>query len=105
MFEAGSKEHRFWKDILKPAGILDLPTDNTLSGQKRNEQRRDQLLHLNYKSRFRIGLCVFISMPSTASGPRSGVAGIQKLIGVQALRRLEVEERKRILACARKFMA
>jgi len=104
-FDANGREPRFWKDILKAAGILALLTDYTLPVLKLNEQRRDQLLHLNYKSRFRIGLCVFISMPSTASGPWSGVAGIQKLIGVQALRRLEVEERKRILACAKKFMA
>jgi hypothetical protein len=104
-FDAKGKEHRFWKDILKPAGIPEFQTDYTLPVRQLNERRRDQLLHLDYNSPFRIGLCVYISMPSTASGPWSGVAGIQKLIGVQALRRLEVEERKRILACAKKFMA
>lgn len=30
-FEKNRKEHRFWKDILKPAGILDLNYDNNLS--------------------------------------------------------------------------
>ncbi len=104
-FDAKGKEHRFWKDILKSAGILELQTDYTLSARKLNERRRDQLLHLDYKSPFRIGLCVFISKPSTASEPPwAGVDGIQKLIGTKALRRLEVEERKRILDCAREFM-
>jgi hypothetical protein len=104
-FTANGREHRFWKDILKSANILDPLIDKNLPVQKRNEKLRNRLLHLNYNFRFRIGLCVFISMPSAASGPWSGVAGIQKLLGLRALRCLEVAESKRVLKCARKFLA
>lgn len=43
-------------------------------------------------------------MPSAPSGPWVGVAGIQKLAGVSALRRLEAEESKRITKCAKAFI-
>jgi hypothetical protein len=43
-------------------------------------------------------------MPSTASGPWSGVAGVQRLIGAKAMERLEVEETRRIVECAKKFL-
>ena len=102
-FEADGREHRFWKDILRPA--LYLPIDNNLSVQKRNAERRKQLLNLNYGPQIRIGLCVFISMPSAASGPWSGVAGIQKLIGAKALERLEKKESKRVILCAKEFIS
>ena len=29
-FEAGAREHRFWKDILRPAGVLNLSLDTDL---------------------------------------------------------------------------
>jgi hypothetical protein len=103
-FEAGGKEHRFWKDILKPAGVLDFEFDSELSIEELNQCRMEQLLNLDYLSDYRIGLCVFISMPSAASGSWSGVAGIQKLLGVKALRRLEVEETKRVMECAKEFI-
>jgi hypothetical protein len=103
-FEGDKKEHRFWKDILAKAGVLKLSYDENLSVKKLNENRKKQLLGLNYKSPFRIGLCVFISMPSGASGKWSGVAGVQKLISAKALRELEKEEQKRVLECAKKFL-
>ena len=70
-----------------------------------NESRKNQLLELNYDSPFRIGLCVYISIPSGASGKWSGIAGVQKLIGVKAMRRLEIEESKRVIECAKKFFS
>jgi len=73
-FEGNKKEHRFWKHILQPAGVLNLPYDENLSVAELNKQRKKQLLNLDYKSPFRIGLCVFISMPSARSGPWSGIA-------------------------------
>jgi len=103
-FEKDRKEHRFWKDILKPAGILNLNYDNNLSVEDLNNSRKKQLLRLNHNSPFRIGLCVFISMPSASSGSWSGIAGVQKLIGAKAMRRLEIEESKRVLACANNFL-
>jgi len=104
-FEGNGKEHRFWKSILKPSGILDLSFDSDQSVEKLNEQRRDALINLDYKSSFRIGLCVFISMPSAPAGKWGGIAGVQKLIGVRALRRLEQAETERVLECVRKFVS
>jgi len=80
-FEGNGKEHRFWKNILKLAGILNLKYDDKLSFEALNESRKKQLLDLNYESPFRIGLCVYISMPSASDGPWSGIAGVQKLLG------------------------
>ena len=103
-FEGNKKEHRFWKDILAKADVLELPYDENLSFAELNEQRKDQLLNLHYNSLFRIGLCVFISMPSAPSGKWSGVTGVQKLIGAKAMRELEKEESLRVIECAKKFL-
>ena len=103
-FEAGGREHRFWKDILRPAGILDLAVDGSLSIQERNSRRRERLLTLDYKSPFRVGLAVYISLPSPASGPWAGVSGVNKLIGGLAMKRLETAERERILECSKSFL-
>ena len=99
-FKKGGKENRFWKSILKPAGIVDLPFDPALSTEALNKQRRDQLLNLDYDGHFRIGLCVIISMPSAPGGKWGGVAGIQKLIGAKAMKRLEEAEMERVLECS-----
>lgn len=103
-FEKARKEHRFWKRILKPAGILDLSGVKSGSIARMNQQRREQLLDLDYKGPYRIGLSVFITMPSAPGGKWGGVAGVQKLIGVRALRRIEAEETKRIRKIAKKFL-
>ncbi len=103
-FEAGAREHRFWKDILRPAGVLDLALDIDLPVEERNARRRDQLLNLEYDSPFRIGLSVFISMPSAASGPWSGIAGVRKLIGSEAMARLEVTEADRVRESTKAFI-
>ena len=103
-FEGDKKEHRFWKHILQSAGILGLPYDKKLSVSALNKHRKNQLLNLDYKSTFRIGLCVFISIPSAPSGPWSGIAGVQKLIGAKAMRELEKEESRRVIECAKKFL-
>lgn len=42
-FEKNRKEHRFWKNILKPAGILDLPEVSSGSIEKMNHRRLEQL--------------------------------------------------------------
>jgi hypothetical protein len=87
-FRDNGKENRFWKSILKPSGILDLPFDPSLSAYNLNIERRDRLLNLEYDSPFRIGFCVIISMPSAPGGKWGGVAGVQKLIGAKAMKRL-----------------
>jgi hypothetical protein len=95
-FEANNTEHRFWKIILKNSGVLNVSISGELSPEEKNSIRRNQILESRYSSPFQIGLSVFISMPSGASDKWSGVAGIQKLIGIRALRRLEHEEKKRV---------
>jgi len=102
-FEGDKKEHRFWKDILAKSGVLEPSYDSNLPVTKLNKLRKNQLLDLDYKSPFRIGLCVFISMPSAPSGPCSGIAGVQKLIGAKAMKELEKEESQRVIECAKKF--
>lgn len=101
-FEADGREHRFWKNILRPAG-LDLAME-TGDVAERNQRRRERLLELDYRSPYRIGLAVFVSMPSAASGPWSGVAGVRKLLGGRALDRLVEAERQRVVETARAFM-
>ena len=98
------KENRFWKHLLKPAGVLALLFDEGLSTKARNKRRLECMLELNYKSPFRIGLCVYWSMPSSAGGPWSGVAGIRKLIGKRAMERLERFERERIMEVIIRFL-
>jgi len=103
-FEGNENQHRFWSRILKPSGVLDLPFEPGLSVEKLNKQRRDALFNLKYDSPYRIGLSVIISMPSAPGGPWGGIAGVQKLIGAKAMRRLEKAETKRVLECAKKFV-
>jgi hypothetical protein len=103
-FEGSENEHRFWKDILKPSGVLKLSYDKNLSVDELNEIRQKQLIDLAYDSPFRIGLCVFITLPSAPGGSWGGVAGIQKLIGIKALRKLEQEESSRVFKLAEKFI-
>jgi hypothetical protein len=55
-FEGNGTEHRFWKGILKPSGILKLSYDKDQPVDKLNEIRQKQLLDLAYDSPFWIGL-------------------------------------------------
>jgi hypothetical protein len=103
-FEGNGAEHRFWKSILKPSGILKLSYNKDQPVDKLNKIRQKQLLDLAYDSPFRIGLCVFITLPSAPGGPWGGVTGVQKLIGVRALRKLEQEETVRVFKLAAKFI-
>jgi hypothetical protein len=103
-FEGNGKEHRFWKDIMKPSGILDLSQDLNIPIKKRNQIRKDRLYTLDYESPFRIGLSVFVSLPSPPSRAWSGTSGIQKLFGKRALTQLQPYERQRILRAARPFL-
>jgi len=103
-FKGNRKENRFWKSILEPSGILSLPINPALSTEELNTQSRKLLLDLDYKSPFRIGLCVFISMPSAPGGKWGGVAGVQRLIGSRAMRRLEEAETGRVIQYAKNFV-
>jgi len=98
------KENRFWKHLLRPAGVLNLIFAEGLSTKDRNKLRLERMLALSYDTPFRIGLCVYWSMPSSAGGPWSGVAGIRKLIGTRALKRLEPYERERVIEVVKRFL-
>lgn len=102
-FEGKRIEHRFWK-ILRRAGILNLPVDESKTIDEKNVEKRNRILDLDYDSPFRVGLSVFISMPSVATDQWSGVAGIGKLIGSKALSRIEKEESDRVLAKIHTFI-
>ena len=103
-YEAEGKEHRFWKTILKKSGLLEMEIDQRGRVDEKNQERKDKLFRLSYKSRFRIGLAVFLSMPSSASGPWSGVAGVQKLFGAKAFVRILDAERARIVKTSLEFL-
>ena len=62
-FKDSGKENRFWRSILKPAGVLSFSFDEDLSAKKLNALRKKQLLEIDYESPFRVGLCVFFSSP------------------------------------------
>jgi hypothetical protein len=98
-------ENRFWKSLLCEAGVVKFASNNGLSDRQRNSMRTKQVLSFEYESPFRIGLCVYISMPSPAGGPWSGVAGIRKLFGAQQLKRLEEIETIRVLEIAKSFLS
>lgn len=103
-FEANNTEHRFWKTILKNSGVLNLSISGEISPEEKNSIRRNQILESCYSSPFQIGISVFHSMPSGASDKWSGVAGIQKLIGIKAFRKMEHEEKKRVLQTVDNFV-
>jgi hypothetical protein len=108
MFFATTKtgrELRIWKHILGRAGLLPLFPDNNLTAAALNQRRKKQLWHLEYDGPVRVGLTVFFSMPGAAGGKWGGVAGIRKLLGARAFRKLEKEETARVLKAARDFVS
>jgi hypothetical protein len=100
----GGKQNPFWKALLCRAGVLDFGLEAQIENEKANRCRLKRMMEVDYRSPFRIGLCVYISMPSSAGGPWSGVAGIRKLFGAQPLKRLEAFETERILEVAKRFL-
>ena len=102
-FQDDGKENRFWKNLLRPVGILDIAVEDG-PPEALNQRRMKRMMELDYASPFRIGLCVFISMPSAAGGPWSGVAGVRKLLGSKAMSQLENAERERIIRYAKRFL-
>ncbi len=103
-FEGQGREHRFWKNILKPAGVLDLPVADGVSIEALNAERRKKMFCLDYESPFRVGLCVLISLPSAPGGRWGGIAGIQKLFGPKAFALIEEWEQKRVVKTVHEFV-
>jgi len=104
-FEGNGKEHRFWKNILRPDKILDMKFEQNQDVKERNRIRKKRILNLDYDSPNRFGFCVFVSLPSGPSGPWSGIGGINKLLGSKAMKLLEPFERERILRVVKKFIS
>jgi hypothetical protein len=98
------RENRFWKFLLAGAGVLRFDSEKGISEEEQNSMRARQILSLEYESPFRIGLCVYFSMPSSAGGSWSGVAALRRLLGGEAWKRVHELERGRILNIARKFI-
>jgi hypothetical protein len=93
-YERNGKEHRFWK-VLSESEIfrLDEQIDDI---NERNRLKKKKLLEANYDPPFQIYLDVFYSMPSPATGKWSGVAGLKRLFGTKALKKITELERQRI---------
>jgi hypothetical protein len=105
-FEKGGYEHRFWR-ILRETGVLEFNQQTSFNNDPttRNEEKREALQELDYRSPFRIGIAVFYSLPSSASDPKwSGVNGVRKLFGKKALEKISACEEQRIGALLSKFM-
>ena len=103
-YEGGGREHRFWKHIMGKSGFIDFSMDSGLSVSDRNKRRKKQLLSLDYRSVFRVGLTVFITLPSGASGPWAGNGGIRRLLGARAMREITRHEQARLLKVSKKFL-
>jgi hypothetical protein len=103
--EKDGQENRFWEHLLGKSGIDGLSLDKGMTTSTRNKKRLQRLMTGEYESDFRVGLCVFISMPSSAGGPHwSGVAGIRKLLGKRVFDEVAKEERERISEEAARFL-
>lgn len=108
-FEGNEREHRFWK-VLSKAGILSFPSlpnnDSPKTLKELNQSRKTALLELSYHSPFRIGLAVFYTMPSPASGyPWAGVDGLRRLFGKRALTKIYECEKYGIDGIIREFLS
>ena len=98
------RELKFWKHIIEKAELLPPISYKQSTANALNQRRKKQIWNLNYRTPFRIGLSVFISMPSAAGGIWSGVAGVRRLLKAHAFSTIEREETKRIIKCAREFV-
>ena len=104
-FEANHREHRFWS-ALGEAGFLNFGANQIGTMSERNQERKEAMYALRYRSPFRLGIAVYFSMPSPAVAPPwAGVAGIRKLFGGMALRIIAHAEEERLAQVIREFNA
>ena len=102
--DKNNRELKFWKHIIEKAELLPPISYKQSTANALNQRRKKQIWNLDFISPFRIGLSVFVTMPSAAGGIWSGVAGVKRLLKAHAFRTIEKEETKRIIKCARKFV-
>ncbi len=104
-FEGKRREHRFWR-ILGKAHFLSFSSIvNVDCVDERNRLRKKDLYQLSYDSPFRIGLAVYYTMPSPASGSWAGVKGLLRLFGKEALAKIGEQEKSRIAQIIREFVS
>ncbi len=97
--EKGRDQHRFWT-ALANAGIFSFET----ACNDINVARTKALFNLEYKSRFRIGLAVFYSLPSPPSDKWNGVDGLRSIFGTRALEEIALYETKRVKSIIHEFI-
>lgn len=95
-FEGNGAEHRFWK-VFRELGFIDLfGTDKNI---------KNKFLNLEYNSPFRLGFEVLYTFPSSASKPKwSGVMGLERLFGKQAIKQILIVERERLKPLIDRFL-
>ncbi len=94
--EAKARVHRFWR-ALSRAGLAEFACDTKPGDPLLNQRRKNELYELQYQSPFRVGITVFFSFPTPASGPPwSGVSGVVRLFGRPAVQPLLVGEETRL---------
>ncbi len=105
-YEGNGKEHRIWK-VLKSTSLIDFGLDHSeLNPNDMNLHRKNRLHNLEYNSKYKIGFIQYFSMPSTPSKiPWTGVSGLSRLFGNDAMRLIEATELNRIKAIVDSFMA
>jgi hypothetical protein len=76
------REHQIWK-VLREKHILDFYNENKITNNsERNEFRKSAIYNLEYSTPYKIGLAVYYSMPSPASGDYGYIRpGLNKLFG------------------------
>jgi len=77
----------------------------SLTQLEKNRIRRQALLDMDYRSPFRIGITVYFSIPTPASGSTwSGVSGLLRLFGREALDAIAAAEQRRMDGLIRGFI-
>lgn len=98
-YEGNGSEHRVWK-VLRQVGLLEFEKE----GLEMNNKRKSSIINGEYKSPFQITMLPFISLPSTPSTPPwSGVAGVYKLFGSEAMKSIIKMEQSRIKEITDRF--
>lgn len=95
-YEGGGAEHRFWK-VFRELNFIDLfGTDKNI---------KNKFLNLKYNSPFRLGFEVLYTFPSSASKPKwSGVIGLERLFGKQAIKQILIVEKERLKPLINRFL-
>lgn len=95
-YEGKFREHRIW-NILENTGLMSFDKSD-FKGDVISQSiiRKNKMYDSDYNSKYVIGFMPFFSMPTTPSlTSYAGVAGIKKLFGNQAFKKIALAERER----------